>query len=79
MWTFLARSQYNSPILNIRVQWVTRTNIESATEGSWKYDLPLGRDFSLQGKTILLLVEGLQRLQGCNTAHQIESYPPNRQ
>ena len=50
---FLARRQYNTPILYISVQRITWPNIESAAKRPGENDLPLGRYFGLHGKTIL--------------------------
>jgi len=53
MGAFLARRQYNSPILYIRVQWIARADIEAAAKRPWKNDLSLRGNFSLHGKKIL--------------------------
>ena len=53
MGAFLARRQYNSPILYIRVQWIARADIEAAAQWAWKNDLSLRGNFGLHGKTIL--------------------------
>ena len=53
MGAFLARSQHNSSILYICVQWIARADIEAAAKRPWKNDLSLGRHFSLHGMTIL--------------------------
>jgi hypothetical protein len=54
MGAFFARSQHNSPILYIRVQWIAWADIEAAAKRPWKNDLSLRRNFGLHGKTILL-------------------------
>jgi hypothetical protein len=53
MRAFLARRQHNSPILDIRVQWIARADIEAAAKRPWKNDLSLRGNFGLHGKTIL--------------------------
>jgi len=53
MGAFLARRQYNSPILYVRVQWIARADIEAAAKRPWKNDLSLCGNFGLHGKTIL--------------------------
>jgi hypothetical protein len=50
---FLARRQYNTPILYIGVQRIARTDIEAASKWPWKNDLSLRGNFGLHGKTIL--------------------------
>ena len=51
---FLARRQYNTPILYIGVQRMTCTNIEATPKRPWKNDLSLRGNFGLHGKTVLL-------------------------
>src|SRR5258708_9074066 len=53
MRAFLARSQHNSPILYIRVQWIAWADIEAAAKRPRKNDLSLCGNFGLHGKTIL--------------------------
>jgi len=50
---FLARRQYNTPILYIGVQRIACTDIEAAAKWPWKNDLSLRGNFGLHGKTIL--------------------------
>jgi len=50
---FLARRQYNTPILYIGVQRIASTDIEAAPEWPRKNDLSLRGNFGLHGKTIL--------------------------
>src|ERR1700676_5670839 len=50
---FLARRQYNTPILYVGVQRIACTNIEAAPKRPWKNDLSLRGNLSLHGKTIL--------------------------
>src|ERR1700675_2362672 len=50
---FLARRQYNTPILYIGVQRIACTDIEAAPKRPRKHDLSLRGDFGLHGKTIL--------------------------
>src|SRR5258708_26825199 len=50
---FLARRQYNTPILYVGVERIACTNIEAAPKRPWKNDLSLGGNFGLHGKTIL--------------------------
>jgi hypothetical protein len=50
---FLARRQYNTPILYIGVQRIACTDIEAAPKWPWKNDLSLRGNFGLHGKTIL--------------------------
>jgi hypothetical protein len=50
---FLARRQYNTPILYVGVQRIACTNIEAAPKRPWKNDLSLRGNFGLHGKTIL--------------------------
>jgi hypothetical protein len=59
MGAFLARSQHNSSILYICVQWIARANIEAAAKRPWKHDLSLRGNFGLHGKTILLCFSSL--------------------
>jgi hypothetical protein len=53
MSAFLARRQYNTPILYIGVQRIACTDIEAAPKWPRKNDLSLRGDFGLHGKTIL--------------------------
>jgi hypothetical protein len=50
---FLARRQYNTPILYIGVQRIACRDIEAAAKWPWKNDSSLGGNFGLHGKTIL--------------------------
>jgi hypothetical protein len=50
---FLARRQYNTPILYIDVQRIAGTDIEAAPKWPRKNDLSLRGNFGLHGKTIL--------------------------
>jgi hypothetical protein len=50
---FLARCQYNTPILYIGVQRIACTDIEAAPKWPRKNDLSLRGNFGLHGKTIL--------------------------
>jgi hypothetical protein len=50
---FLARRQYNTPILYIGVQRIACTDIEAAAKWPWKNDLSLRGNFGLHGKIIL--------------------------
>jgi hypothetical protein len=50
---FLARRQYNTPILYIGVQLIACTDIEAAPKRPWKNDLSLRGNLGLHGKTIL--------------------------
>jgi hypothetical protein len=50
---FLARRQYNTPILYIGVQRIACTDIEAAPKRPRKNDLSLRGDCGLHGKTIL--------------------------
>jgi hypothetical protein len=50
---FLARRQYNTPILYIDVQRIACTDIEATAKRPWKNDLSLCGNFGLHGKTIL--------------------------
>jgi len=50
---FLARRQYNAPILYIGVQRIACTDIEAAPKWPRKNDLSLRGNFGLHGKTIL--------------------------
>jgi hypothetical protein len=50
---FLARRQYNTPILYIAVQRIACTDIEAAPKWPGKNDLSLRGNFGLHGKTIL--------------------------
>src|SRR5258708_24891964 len=52
---FLARRQYNTPILYVGVQRIACTNIEAASKRPGKNDLSLRGNFGLHGKTILPL------------------------
>jgi hypothetical protein len=51
---FLARRQYNTPILYIGVQLIACTDIEAASKRPWENDLSLRGNLGLHGKTILL-------------------------
>ena len=53
MSAFLARRQYDTPILYIGVQRIACTDIEAAPKWPRKHDLSLSGDFGLHGKTIL--------------------------
>ena len=53
MSAFLARRQYNTPILYIGVQEIACTDIEAAPKWPRKNDLSLRGNFGLHGKTIL--------------------------
>ena len=59
MGAFLARSQHNSSILYICVQWIAWADIEAAAKRPWKNDLSLRGNFGLHGKTILLCFSSL--------------------
>jgi hypothetical protein len=50
---FLARRQYNTPILYIGVQRIACTDIEAPPKWPWKNDLSFRGNFGLHGKTIL--------------------------
>src|ERR1700675_795146 len=50
---FLARRQYNTPILYVGVKRIACTNIEAAPKRPWKNDLSLRGTLGLHGKTIL--------------------------
>jgi hypothetical protein len=72
---FLARRQYNTPILYIGVQRIACTDIEAAAKWPWKNDLSLRGNFGLHGKTILPSSRRFRNhhLQGKRSANPIQS------
>jgi hypothetical protein len=82
---FLARRQYNTPILYIGVQRIACTDIEAAPKWSWKNDLSLRGNFGLHGKTILpssrrfrnTSSSALQRRQGDKIFNAFFTTKPN--
>src|SRR6516164_5071533 len=45
--------QYNSPVLNVRIQRIASTNVKPTTNRARKNDLPFSGDLGLHSKTVL--------------------------
>ncbi len=59
MEAFLARSEHDSSIHYICVQWIAWPDIEAAAKQPWKNDLSLRGNLGLHSKTILLYLSFL--------------------
>jgi len=75
METFLARRQYDSPILYFGIQGISRTNIESPAKRPGKNDLTFCGYLGLHGKTILPFERKLDKAEKQLIQSQLPQMP----